>query len=82
MSFRSAHHGIHGSTRVNSALALTGSAMSTAGPLVVDFTFRKVNLEGVELALSRKEFGHLGDDPTAPRFIITEAEIEYRLMGP
>ncbi|WP_079228982.1 response regulator [Pseudomonas putida] len=95
------------------------------GPLVVDFAFRKVTLDGVEVALTRKEYallaqlaghpgrvitqqqllkdiwgpthvddthylrivvGHLrqklGDDPTAPRFIITEAGVGYRLVTP
>ncbi|BBR54900.1 MULTISPECIES: response regulator [Pseudomonas] len=95
------------------------------GPLVVDFAFRKVTLDGAEVALTRKEYallaqlaGHpgrvitqqqllkdiwgpthvddthylrivvahvrqkLGDDPTAPRFIITEAGVGYRLVAP
>ena len=95
------------------------------GPLTVDFAFRRVTLEGVEVALTRKEYallallaghpgrvmtqqqllkdiwgpshvedthylrivvGHLrqklGDDPTAPRFIITEAGVVYRLVAP
>lgn len=95
------------------------------GPLRVDFAFRKVTLDGVEIALTRKEYallaqlaghpgrvitqqqllkdiwgpthvddthylrivvGHLrhklGDDPTAPRFIITEAGVGYRLVAP
>ncbi|WP_337156984.1 response regulator [Pseudomonas putida] len=98
---------------------------ATFGPLVVDFAFRKVILDGVEVALTRKEYallaqlaGHpgrvitqqqllkdiwgpthvddthylrivvahvrqkLGDDPTAPRFIITEAGVGYRLVAP
>ena len=104
-----------------------GRAASSAsfGPLVVDFVFRKVTLDGVEVALTRKEYaflaqlaGHpervitqqqllkdiwgpthvddthylrivvahvrqkLGDDPTAPRFIITEAGVGYRLVAP
>ncbi|MFB4393322.1 MULTISPECIES: response regulator [unclassified Pseudomonas] len=95
------------------------------GPLVVDFAFRKVTLDGAEVALTRKEYallaqlaghpgrvitqqqllkdiwgpthvddthylrivvGHLrqklGDDPTAPRFIITEPGVGYRLVVP
>ncbi|WP_313459158.1 response regulator [Pseudomonas sp.] len=94
------------------------------GPLVVNFAFRKVTLDGVDIALTRKEYallaklaghpgrvvtqqqllkdiwgpthvddthylrivvGHLrqklGDDPTAPRFIITEAGVGYRLVA-
>jgi len=103
------------------------SAQSSAsfGPLTVDFAYRKVTLDGVEVALTRKEYallaqlaGHpgrvitqqqllkdiwgpthvddthylrivvahvrqkLGDDPTAPRFIITEAGVGYRLVAP
>lgn len=92
------------------------------GPLTVDLAFRRVTLDGVEVALTRKEYallaqlashpgrvitqqqllkdiwgpthtedshylrvvvGHLrqklGDDPTAPRFIVTEAGVGYRL---
>ncbi|MFQ6571801.1 response regulator [Pseudomonas sp. UM16] len=95
------------------------------GPLTVDLAFRKVTLDGVEIALTRKEYAllaqlathpgrvitqqqllkdiwgpthvddshylrivvahvrqKLGDDPTAPRFIITEPGVGYRLVGP
>ncbi|MDF0733215.1 response regulator [Pseudomonas entomophila] len=101
------------------------AANASFGPLVVDFAFRKVTLEGVEVALTRKEYallaqlaghpgrvitqqqllkdiwgpthvddthylrivvGHLrqklGDDPTAPRFIVTEPGVGYRLVAP
>lgn len=93
------------------------------GPLRVDFAYRKVTLEGVEIALTRKEYavlallarhpgrvvtqqqllkqiwgathvedshylrvvvGHLrqklNDDPTLPRFILTDAGVGYRLL--
>ncbi len=93
------------------------------GPLTVDLAYRRVSLEGVEVALTRKEYavlaqlarhpgrvitqqqllkdiwgpthtedshylrivvGHLrqklADDPTCPRFIVTEAGIGYRLL--
>lgn len=92
------------------------------GPLRVDLASRRVTLNGLDIALTRKEYaviamlagaldrvvtqqqllrdiwgpthvedshylrvviGHLrqklGDDPTAPRFIVTEAGIGYRL---
>ncbi|MBH3431024.1 response regulator [Pseudomonas alkylphenolica] len=95
------------------------------GPLTVDLAFRKVTLDGVEVALTRKEYAllaqlatypgrvitqqqllkdiwgpthvddshylrivvahvrqKLGDDPTAPRFIITEPGVGYRLVAP
>ena len=95
------------------------------GPLTVDLAFRRVTLDGVEVALTRKEYallaqlarhpgrvitqqqllkdiwgpthvddthylrivvGHLrqklGDDPTAPRYIITEPGVGYRLAAP
>ncbi|TDF84789.1 response regulator [Pseudomonas sp. H9] len=95
------------------------------GPLTVDLAFRKVTLDGVEVALTRKEYAllaqlathpgrvitqqqllkdiwgpthvddthylrivvahvrqKLGDDPTAPRFIVTEPGVGYRLVGP
>ena len=103
-----------GETR-ESALAL--------GPLTVDLAFRRVLLDGVEVALTRKEYavlallarhpgrvitqqqllkdiwgpshvenshylrivvGHLrqklADDPTRPRYIVTEAGVGYRLL--
>ncbi|MBC9250588.1 DNA-binding response regulator [Pseudomonas alcaligenes] len=97
-------------------------ALVSSGPLSVDFAYRRVSLDGVEVALTRKEYavlamlarhlgrvvtqqqllkdiwgpthvedshylrvvvGHLrqklGDDPAAPRFILTEAGVGYRL---
>jgi two-component system KDP operon response regulator KdpE len=93
------------------------------GPLTVDLAYRRVLLDGVEIALTRKEYavlaqlarhpgrvitqqqllkdiwgpthtedshylrivvGHLRqklmDDPTQPRFIVTEAGVGYRLL--
>ncbi|MFO3723698.1 response regulator [Pseudomonas sp. HLMP] len=105
----------------------TGAVESVAsfGPLTVDFAYRKVMLDGVEVPLTRKEYAllaqlaahpgrvitqqqllkdiwgpthvddthylrivvahvrqKLGDDPTAPRFIVTEAGVGYRLVAP
>lgn len=97
-------------------------AVVSTGPLSLDFAYRRVSLDGVEVALTRKEYavlamlarhlgrvvtqqqllkdiwgpthvedshylrvvvGHLrqklGDDPAAPRFILTEAGVGYRL---
>lgn len=97
-------------------------AQIVSGPLRIDFAYRRVLLDGAEVALTRKEYavlallarhlgrvvgqqqllkdvwgpshvedthylrvvvGHLrqklGDDPAAPRFIITEAGVGYRL---
>ena len=94
------------------------------GPLTVDLAFRLVLLDGIEVALTRKEYavlaqlarhpgrvitqqqllkdiwgpthtenshylrivvGHLrqklADDPTRPRFIVTEAGVGYRLLS-
>ena len=94
------------------------------GPLTVDLAFRRVLLDGIEVALTRKEYavlaqlarhpgrvitqqqllkdiwgpthtenshylrivvGHLrqklADDPTRPRFIVTEAGVGYRLLN-
>ncbi|SNS76626.1 MULTISPECIES: response regulator [Pseudomonas] len=99
------------------------AAVINSGPLSVDFAYRRVTLDGSEVALTRKEYavlavlarhlgrvvtqqhllkdvwgashaddshylrvviGHLrqklGDDPAAPRFIITEAGVGYRLL--
>ena len=93
------------------------------GPLTVDLAFRRVLLDGVQVALTRKEYavlallarhpgrvitqqqllkdiwgpshvenshylrivvGHLrqklADDPTRPRYIVTEAGVGYRLL--
>jgi two-component system KDP operon response regulator KdpE len=93
------------------------------GPLTVDLAYRRVLLDGLEVALTRKEYavlaqlarypgrvitqqqllkdiwgpthvedthylrivvGHLrqklADDPAAPRFIVTEAGVGYRLL--
>ncbi|MBB2496099.1 response regulator [Aquipseudomonas ullengensis] len=98
-------------------------AVVSSGPLSLDFAYRRVSLEGVEVNLTRKEYavlamlarhlgrvvtqqqllkdiwgpthvedshylrvvvGHLrqklGDDPAAPRFILTEAGVGYRLL--
>ncbi|MDD0977432.1 response regulator [Pseudomonas fontis] len=95
------------------------------GPLTVDLAYRRVTLEGQEVALTRKEYAliaqlarhpgrvitqqqllkdiwgpthvedshylrivvahvrqKLGDDPTAPRFLVTEPGVGYRLIGP
>jgi two-component system KDP operon response regulator KdpE len=94
------------------------------GPLMVDLAYRRVLLDGIEVALTRKEYavlaqlarhpgrvitqqqllkdiwgpthtedthylrivvGHLrqklADDPTRPRFIVTEAGVGYRLLS-
>ena len=107
-------------------LAPAGETRESAlvlGPLTVDLAFRRVLLDGVEVALTRKEYavlaqlarhpgrvitqqqllkdiwgpthtenshylrivvGHLrqklADDPTRPRFIVTEAGVGYRLL--
>lgn len=97
-------------------------ASAQSGSLQVDFAYRRVTLEGAEVALTRKEYavlamlarhlgrvvtqqqllkdiwgpthvedshylrvvvGHLrqklGDDPAAPRFVLTEQGVGYRL---
>ena len=94
------------------------------GPLTVDLAYRRVTLDGEEVALTRKEYAllaqlarhpgrvitqqqllkdiwgpthvedshylrivvahvrqKLGDDPTAPRFIVTEPGVGYRVIG-
>ena len=106
--------------------APVGEAQQAAlafGPLTVDLAYRRVLLDGVEVALTRKEYavlapplhpgrvitqqqllkdiwgpthtedshylrivvGHLrqklADDPTQPRFIVTEAGVGYRLLN-
>ncbi|QRY82428.1 response regulator [Pseudomonas sp. PDNC002] len=100
----------------------TQEAVVAVGPLSVDFSYRRVLLDGDEVSLTRKEYavlstlarhigrvvtqqqllkdiwgpthtedthylrvvvGHLrqklADDPTNPRFIVTEAGVGYRL---
>lgn len=104
--------------------ATAPEAALSCGPLTVDLAYRRVTLDGVEVALTRKEYAllaqlarhpgrvitqqqllkdiwgpthvedshylrivvahvrqKLGDDPTAPRFIITEPGVGYRLIG-
>ncbi|MGE4404691.1 response regulator [Pseudomonas sp.] len=99
------------------------AAQVVAGPLCIDFAYRRVSLHDREMSLTRKEYavlaelarhggrvvtqqqllkdiwgpshsgdshylrvviGHLrrklGDDPAAPRFIVTEAGVGYRLV--
>lgn len=99
------------------------AASVSSGPLTVDFAYRRVLLDGQEVALTRKEYavlallaGHLGrvvtqqqllkdiwgpthtedshylrvvvghlrqklgDNPTAPRLIVTEPGVGYRLL--
>ena len=99
-------------------------AVVSSGGLRVDFAYRRVTLDELDVALTRKEFavlamlarhlgrvvtqqqllkdiwgpthvddshylrvvvGHLrqklGDEPTAPRFIVTEAGVGYRLLA-
>lgn len=106
-------------------LADDGPAQVCAGPLLIDLAARQVLLDGLPVALTRKEYavlaqlarhpgrvitqqqllkdiwgpthghdshylrivvGHirqkLGDDPTAPRFLMTEAGVGYRLLAP
>ncbi|WP_460420680.1 response regulator [Pseudomonas sp. ZL2] len=105
--------------------ASTIASALSFGPLTVDLAFRRVTLDGIEVALTRKEYAllaqlashpgrvitqqqllkdiwgpthvddshylrivvahvrqKLGDDPTAPRFIVTEPGVGYRLIGP
>nr|WP_272890439.1 response regulator [Stutzerimonas stutzeri] len=100
------------------------AAQVMAGPLCIDFAFRRVSLDEQAVSLTRKEYavlaelarhagrvvtqqhllseiwgpshrgdshylrvviGHLrrklDDDPTAPRFIVTEAGVGYRLIS-
>ena len=102
----------------------TQEAALQFGPLTVDLAYRRVLLDGAEVALTRKEYavlaqlarhpgrvitqqqllkdiwgpthtddshylrivvGHLrqklADDPTQPRFIVTEAGVGYRLLS-
>lgn len=114
--------------RVRALLRQAGGAEQaqariSSGALSVDFAYRRVTLDGVEVSLTRKEYdvlallarhlgrvvtqqqllkdiwgpshaddshylrvvvGHLrqklNDDPAAPRFIVTEAGVGYRLL--
>lgn len=104
--------------------ATAPEAALSFGPLTVDLAYRRVTLDGEEVALTRKEYAllaqlarhpgrvitqqqllkdiwgpthvddshylrivvahvrqKLGDDPTAPRFIVTEPGVGYRLIG-
>ena len=108
---------------VDAGGAEQAQARINSGALSVDFAYRRVTLDGAEVALTRKEYdvlallarhlgrvvtqqqllkdiwgpshaedshylrvvvGHLrqklNDDPAAPRFIVTEAGVGYRLL--
>ena len=52
------------------------------GPLVVDFAFRKVTLDGAEVALTRKEYALLAQLAGHPGRVITQQQLLKDIWGP
>ena len=52
------------------------------GPLLVDFAFRKVSLDGVEVALTRKEYALLAQLASHPGRVITQQQLLKDIWGP
>ena len=51
------------------------------GPLVVDFAFRKVTLDGAEVALTRKEYALLAQLAGHPGRVITQQQLLKDIWG-
>ena len=79
--------GLHGSGLANKATKPGTNSVLTIGKLVVDHRTHRVHLDGVEIALTPKEFGLLvvlGADPGAvvPRMSIIEQVWDEHWYGP
>ena len=65
--------------------APAGEAQAAAvelGPLVVDLAFRRVLLDGVEVALTRKEYAVLAQLARHPGRVITQQQLLKDIWGP
>ena len=60
----------------------TQAAAVELGPLVVDLAFRRVLLEGVEVALTRKEYAVLAQLARHPGRVITQQQLLKDIWGP
>ncbi|MNH20926.1 KDP operon transcriptional regulatory protein KdpE [compost metagenome] len=59
----------------------TASALSF-GPLTVDLAFRRVTLDGIEVALTRKEYALLAQLASHPGRVITQQQLLKDIWGP
>ena len=65
--------------------APTGEAQQAAvelGPLTIDLAFRRVLLDGVEVALTRKEYAVLAQLARHPGRVITQQQLLKDIWGP
>lgn len=65
--------------------APTGETLDTAlslGPLIIDFAFRRVQLNGIEVALTRKEYAVLAQLARHPGRVITQQQLLKDIWGP
>ena len=60
----------------------TQAAAVELGPLVVDLAFRRVLLDGVEVALTRKEYAVLAQLARHPGRVITQQQLLKDIWGP
>ena len=60
----------------------TLDAALSLGPLTVDFAFRRVQLNGVEVALTRKEYAVLAQLARHPGRVITQQQLLKDIWGP
>lgn len=57
-------------------------AALSLGPLTIDFAFRRVQLNGVEVALTRKEYAVLAQLARHPGRVITQQQLLKDIWGP
>ena len=60
----------------------TLDAALSLGPLTIDFAFRRVQLNGVEVALTRKEYAVLAQLARHPGRVITQQQLLKDIWGP
>ncbi|MCB1655209.1 MAG: winged helix-turn-helix domain-containing protein, partial [Pseudomonadales bacterium] len=60
----------------------TQEAAIELGPLVVDLAYRRVLLDGVEVALTRKEYAVLAQLARHPGRVITQQQLLKDIWGP
>ena len=60
----------------------TLDAALSLGPLTIDFAFRRVQLNGVEVALTRKEYAVLAQLARYPGRVITQQQLLKDIWGP
>lgn len=60
----------------------TLDAALSLGPLTIDFAFRRVQINGVEVALTRKEYAVLAQLARHPGRVITQQQLLKDIWGP